>query len=106
MPVKTLYSETDTHLQRLQFSIPHTRNRNVQQIRHCELTALLLPMWPFDCQSITVLLSHPVCNTRRVNGAYLLKSAIQILRGKQIKMPATDILVDGDLAVVAAARMF
>gem|GEM_PF-4971554 len=35
-----------------------------------------------------------------------LKSAVQILGSKQIEMPATDILVDRDLAIIAAARMF
>jgi hypothetical protein len=38
--------------------------------------------------------------------ASLLKSAVQVLRGKQIEMPAANIFVDGDLAVVAAAWMF
>lgn len=41
-----------------------------------------------------------------LNVASLLKSAVQVLRGKQIEMPAANIFVDSDLAVVAAAWMF
>jgi len=61
----------------------------------------------FDCQSTTGLRNHPVFNIVCVKRAPPpLKSAVQILRGKQIEMPATDILVDRDLAIIAAARMF
>lgn len=60
-----------------------------------------------DSQSRTGLRNHPVFNIVCVKRAPPpLKSAVQILRGKQIEMAATDILVDGNLAIVAAAWMF
>lgn len=72
------------------------RGDNVGHPRHPHLIASQQPVFAAIRCSIPCLL----------NVASLLKSAVQVLRGKQIEMPAANIFVDGDLAVVAAAWMF